>query len=281
MGTLLMVVFDNEAGARAGAKALRALHAEGAVTVYAFAIVAREPRGRGLAVREPMAEGSGAAAPALGAAVGALVTLLGGPAATVTRTVDQGLVEAVRDLVDAGLDADFLKQVSRHLRAGGSAVVAEAEEASPLPLETRVVALGGRIIRCGHGRTTPVELVIREVEALRNELIGLREELGRTEHAATAQAVRRTRAIELRRSLERARLMAGALRSEVEAKVAVLRAQAARLEGEARAAVERRAGAVRATLEARVSSLDRLVEDLAWLAPGVRGSGRNRRGPSK
>jgi len=275
MSTLLMIVFEDEARAREGVRMLRTLHSTGAVTVYSLAIVVRESRGHGLVVSEPMAEGSGAAAPALGAGIGAIVSFLGGPVSNVTRTVDLGLVTAVRDLIEAGIDANFLEQVSRHLRAGRNLVLVEAEGASPLPLETRVLALGGGIIRHGQGRIAPVELLIREVEALRSKLVDLRQEPGRMEHPTTASAVWRALVIELRRSLERAQLMASGLRCEAEAKVAVLRAQAASFEGEARTSLESRAGTVRTELEAQVSSLDRLVEDLAWLAPKLRRSGRN------
>lgn len=280
MGALLVAVFDDEAGTREGARALRALHSEGAVTLYALAIVAREPRGRGLTVPEPMAEGEGAAAPAVGAAVGALVALLGGPATAVARTVDSGLVGAVRDLAEAGLDAGFLERVSRCLRPGRGAVVADAEEESVLPLEARMAALGGRVLRRGLAGMAPEERIIREVAALRRALAGLQEERSGMGNAAATRAVRRTQAAELRRSLERAEALADALRREAAAKVAVLRAQAACLDGDARTAVERRAGAVRAGLEARASRLYHVVEELAWPARQGAGSGRKRLGRS-
>jgi len=279
MGALLVAVFDDEAGARAGARALRALHAEGIVTLYARAIVLREPRGRGLTVREPMAQGDGAAAPAVGAAVSALVSLLGGPVTAVARTVESGLVGAVRDLAEAGIDAGFLELVSRCLRPGSAAVVADAEEESVLPLEARMAALGGRVLRHGLAGMTPEERVMREVAVLRRVLAGLRDEPGRMANAVTTRAVQRTRATELLRLLERAEAVADALRREAAAKIVVLRAQAARLEGDARSVVERRAGEVRAELEARASRLDRLVEELALPARQSAVSRGKRSGP--
>jgi uncharacterized membrane protein len=279
MGALLVMVFDDEAGSREGAQALRALHAEGAITLYASAIVAREPRGRGLAIREPVGEAEGAAAPIVGAMLGALVALLGGPATAVARTVEAGLVAAVRDLVEAGLGAGYLEQISRQLQAGRCAVVASAEEESPIPLELVVASLGGSVLRHGHGGTGADEIVMREVEGLRRDLAALRQDRNLAKASAAGQAVPRTREAELRRSLKHARLLAGALRREAAAKVSVLRAQAAILDGEARAAVESRAGRVRAALEARASRLDRLVGDVAQPVRRAPGSGHNNRRP--
>ena len=118
MGVLLVAIFEDEAGAKAGACALRDLHAEGILTLYASAVVARRAKGGGLEIRRPIAEGEGLSAPAVGAAVGALVSLLGGPVTAAARTTPSGLLGPVRDLAEAGLDAEFLEQVSRDLRPG-------------------------------------------------------------------------------------------------------------------------------------------------------------------
>lgn len=270
----LAVVFDDQEKSAAGARALRELHGRGSLTLYGLAVVAREPRGRGLSVREPLEEGGSAAAPTVGAAVGALVSLLGGPVTAGARTLESGLVGTVRDLVEAGLAADFLEQVSRRLRPGCAAILADVEEESPLPLEGSIASLGGRVLRQAKGAAAPEELMAREVMTLQEELAALRQEGKGREHAATAEAVRRARATELRRALRRARVLANALRREAAAKVVVLRQQAACLEGEARAAAEHRAGTVREGLAARAFRLDQLIEDLVW--PAARGTGGRR-----
>ena len=65
---------------------------------------------------------------------------------------------------------------------------------------------------------------------------------------------------ELRRLVADTHALATNLRSEAAAKVAILRAQAARLDAPARQAVEQRAAAVRSGLEARAARLDRMAE---------------------
>ena len=277
MGSLLVAVFADEAGARKSAETLQALHADGTLTLYAWAIVARELRGAGLVLREPMRDGAGAAAPAVGAAVGALVSLLGGPLTAVTRTVASGLVGAVRDLGEAGLDAAFLEQVSRGLQTGGGALVAEVQEERQWPLDAAFLAQGGRVFRHRLAATLAEERVLHEVAGLRSELMKLQAELGDAALADAQRPVWRARTLELRQVLGRARAQAAAIRREAAAKVARLRAQAAQLEGAARTAIEHRAATVRAELETRAAKLDRIA-DSAVLPNAVSAvAGRHRR----
>jgi uncharacterized membrane protein len=262
MANLLVVVFGDAAGAKAGADALRALHADGTLTLYAVAVVARRAKGGGLEVVSPIAEGEGSSAPAVGAAVGALVSLLGGPVTAAARTAVAGLVGPVRDLAAAGLDGGFFERVARDLKPGGGAAVAQVEEEEDrqLALDARLIALGGRVLRHRLSGSIAEERLMQDVAALRGDLA--RTEAGRddVEHTASARAARRAQAADLKRALRSAQAVAAALRREGAAKVEVLRAQAARLEGDARAAVENRAARMRAGMEARAARLDSVVE---------------------
>ena len=280
MGSLLIAVFANGAGARAGAAILQALHDDGTLTLYASAIVARKQRVAGLVVREPVANGAGAAAPAVGAAIGALVSLLGGPLTAVTRTVASGLVGAVRDLGEAGFDATFLEQVSHGLQAGGGAVVAEVEEERQLPLDARILARGGRVFRHRLAGALAEERIAREAAALRTELASLQSEWGGAEHAGAQLPVWQARTLELRQVLQRAEMQAEALRREGAAKVLVLRAQAAKHDAAARIAIEHRAARVRAGLETRAARLDRITESAALPRSAPTNAGRSLQEPT-
>jgi uncharacterized membrane protein len=280
MGSLLVAVFANETDARTGAGILRSLHDDGTLTLYASAIVAREPRGAGLVVREPVAEGAGVAAPAVGAAIGALVSLLGGPLTAVTRTVASGLVGAVRDLGEAGFDAAFLEQVSHGLKAGGGAVVAEVEEERQVPLDAQILTRGGHVFRHRLAGALAEERIAREVAALRSELASLQAEQGEAEHAGAQRPVLQARTFEMRQALQRAQAQAEALRREGAAKVLILRAQAAKLEAAARIAIEHRAATVRAGLENRAARLDRITETAVLPRSPPTGAGRSPQEPT-
>ena len=95
MAPLLVAVFDDETGACGGRGVLRDLHADGTLTLYAMATIARESKSAGLVIRQPLEPAAATIAPAVGAAIGALVTLLGGPITAATRSVTSGLVSAV------------------------------------------------------------------------------------------------------------------------------------------------------------------------------------------
>lgn len=259
MDALLVLVFANGIGAIAGAQALHALHAEGELTLYAMAIISRQSQGSGVIVRRPVAEGGSAAAPAVGAAVGTLISLLGGPATAATRTVPSALMRAMRDLDEQGLDAGFLEEVSTSLRPGGEAVIAEAEEDRQLILEPRIAALAGHVQRYHLMASLTEERLMQKIMTLRSDLAGLMTEWSSAKQVAAARAVRRSRVAELRTALKQAEALAAALRREGAAKVEVLRVQATQLEGRARIAVGHRAERVRARLEARAARLDRVA----------------------
>src|SRR5690349_14037385 len=137
MDELLVALFDNDARARKAARLLRQCHAEGSVSLYAAAIVVRSPNGSGLVTSEPVSPGRGTAAPAVAAAVGVLVSLLGGAIPAVLRTVRSGLVGTVSELYKVGLDSRFLERISHDLRPSGAAMIAEVEEGDPPLLDAR------------------------------------------------------------------------------------------------------------------------------------------------
>jgi uncharacterized membrane protein len=259
---LLVAVFDDETGARGGGGILRDLHADGTLTLYAMAAIAREAEGAGLVIRQPLEPAAATIAPAVGAAIGAVVTLLGGPMTAATRSVASGLVSAVWDLDEAGFDAAFLDRISRHLRAGSGAVIAEAEEDRQWSLDADMLARGGRLFRHRLASALLEERMIRELTALRDEWHRFMRETVGEARAGTGATVRRDRLRELHRILDRTRARAQALRREGTAKVTVIRAQAAALEGEARQAVEHRAASVMASFHARAARLDDVADSI-------------------
>jgi uncharacterized membrane protein len=268
MASLVVATFKDASGARTGAEILRTLHAEGAVTVYGLAVVARGAHGEGLVAREPLQEGRSSAAPALAVAVAGLVSLLGGPMQAAARTLRGGLVATVRDLEEAGVDAAFLERVERDHSPGGSAVLAEVEHSPQVPLDGLLNTCGGRVLWHRLSEVTAEQRVLHEIMVLHEELIRLRHELTKAGPAWLKHEDLRARMQELREDKRRALAFAAALRKEGAAKVAVLCAQAATLNGEARLAVERRASAARTALERRAARLESAADGV----PAVRSS---------
>ncbi|KAA2212830.1 hypothetical protein [Teichococcus oryzae] len=260
MDELLVALFGSDARAREGARLLAASHAEGSLSVYALAIIARAPNRVGLKVSQPVPRGKSAAAPAVAAAVGVLVSLLGGPVPAVLRTIRSGLVSTVSEIHRAGLNARFLEQISHDLQPGGAAIIAEVEEDQPSMLDTEIAILGGHAFRHHLEGTLAVVKIEHEVAVLRSEVEKLRAQLRGGQDNDTLKQLSRDRDLELQQARRRAGALAGALRREGLAKVDVLRAQMARLDGGTRTIIEQRATTVRASFEARASSLDQVAE---------------------
>ena len=74
---MIVVVFDNEKKAYEGSKALKDLHAEGSITLYASAVIAKDADGK---VTVKQAADQGPLGTAVGLVTGSLIGLLGGPA---------------------------------------------------------------------------------------------------------------------------------------------------------------------------------------------------------
>ena len=125
MNKMLVVVFDSETAADAGSHALRKLHDEGDITLYAMAVIARDSTGK-VSVKE--AADRAVSGAGVGLAVGALVGLMAGPAGLAIGAVTGTLAGAIRDFWVAGVDLDFVEEAENMLLPGKVALVAEVDE---------------------------------------------------------------------------------------------------------------------------------------------------------
>ena len=110
MGNKILVsVFDTERTAFEGLTALKDLHRDGDITVYASSRDREGPlRGRG----RPPGGGQGTARhPSSGIVTGGLVGLLGGPAGAAVGAYVGGFGGLMYDLFKAGVSIDFVDEV--------------------------------------------------------------------------------------------------------------------------------------------------------------------------
>ena len=82
-----------------------------------------------------------------GTAIGALMGLLGGPIGVAVGAAGGTLAGSIWDMNDAGVNAEFLDDVSAKLTPGKWAVVSEISEEWVTPVDTRMEALGGIVFR--------------------------------------------------------------------------------------------------------------------------------------
>ncbi|HKM82780.1 MAG TPA: DUF1269 domain-containing protein [Candidatus Acidoferrum sp.] len=144
MDRMLVVVFDTEAKAYEGEKALVQLENEGSIVVYAHAVVAKNADGT---VTVKKSDDPGPLGTLLGTALGSLIGLLGGlPGLAIGAAV--GLVAGITaDLNNARISGDFVDDVNKELLLNKFAVLAEIQEDWTTPVDTRMETIGGVVFR--------------------------------------------------------------------------------------------------------------------------------------
>jgi uncharacterized membrane protein len=258
MSKFVVVVFPDERSAYEGGSALRKLHVEGSLTLYSLAIIAKESDGR-LSIKQAADEGP--LGFGVGALVGATVGLLGGPVGALAGMGAGSLIGGIADVANAGVQADFLKAISDKLTPGKTAVIAEVDEDWVTPLDTRMEAIHGEIMREWRSDFED-EQIAKAIKERKAELTQLKEEMSRSSEETKSKLKARldeTQA-KLKAAAKRAEDRAGQLKENIEAKVKELESQAAKATGEAKAKIEQRIEADRADYQRRAGRLKQAWE---------------------
>lgn len=144
MSKFVLVVFPDAPKAYEGIQVLRDLHSEGSLTLYSTAVIERTRNGD-LSIKERQTDGP--VGTALGALIGGLVGLFASPVGAAIGAGSGASLGALRDLFVLGVSKDFLESVGRTLVPGKIAVLAEISEEWVTPLDVRIAAIGGTVIR--------------------------------------------------------------------------------------------------------------------------------------
>jgi hypothetical protein len=154
--------------------------------------------------------------------------IIGGPPVAALGAAGGALMGGWRYALDLGVDLDFLDELSRALTPGKSAIVAEIEEECVTPLDSRMEAVGGTVLRAWRDHLED-ERMRREAERRRAELALLQTE--RAQATVDSQSKLETRVAEARaqcRSVcDRVQARIDRLREETNAKIEALQEQAA------------------------------------------------------
>jgi len=144
MDRMLVVIFPNESKAYEGKKALQQLDGEGSITVYAYAVLAKNADGTATVKQ---GDDVGPLGTLLGTSLGTLIGALGGPAGmAIGAAAGLGAGSAV-DLDNARIGSDFIDDVQKFLLPSNVALIAEVEEDWTTPVDTRMEAIGGNVFR--------------------------------------------------------------------------------------------------------------------------------------
>ncbi len=233
---MIVVVFDNEKKAYEGIKAFNDLASEGSITLYASAVIAKEASGR-LTVKQ--AADQGPLGTGVGLFTGCLIGMLGGPAGVALGAIAGTTGGVMYDLAKVGVGQDFLVEVGQQLKPGKVAVVAEVWEEWVTPLDTRMEAAGGIVLRRTRAEVLDSQIE-KDVASLKADLASLGAEYARADKEVKAklQAKINTAKAKLKTAQDRVEAATEATKREMDAKIKALKEHVAKAKGDANAKLE-------------------------------------------
>lgn len=257
MEKMLVVVFDHETNAYQGSRALDQLDSEGSITIHAEAVVSKKADGT-MTVKQ--SDGDFPVRTVSGTAIGSLIGLLGGPAGLAVGALAGTMAGSFADLFVAGVDSDFLAEVSNVLTPGKYAIVADISEEWVTPVDTRMEALSGFVFRTARKSFEEAQRA-REVAELRAEIDQLKAEQARVnaEHKAKIEAKIDGLNTRLQAKLQQARQRSEQIKNETEAKVHALQQKATKAQGDAKAAFDARVTEIKKQYEQWVERAKSMV----------------------
>jgi uncharacterized membrane protein len=173
MNKMLIAVFETETKAYEGLSALKGLHANGDITLYANAVINKDQYGR---VRVKDSEDEGPVGTGVGILTGGLIGLLGGPVGMAIGAYAGSMAGLIYDVNVADVNSTFVEDVSEALSNGKTAVVCEIDETWTVPVDSKIQALDGVVFRRLRYEVEE-DQISREAEAISNEYRQLMEEL--------------------------------------------------------------------------------------------------------
>ena len=256
MNRMLVAVFNSEVVASEGLSALKGLHKDGDVTVYATAVLMKDASGK-VSMKETADEGP--IGTAVGMLAGSMVGLLAGPVGLAVGASLGGLTGLISDLNRSGIDIQFVDDVSKALSPGKAAVLADVEETWTAPVDARVGKLGGMVFRRLRSEVVEDQLA-REAAAFKAEVRQLKEELAQA-HAENKAAIQ-THIDDAKRKAkvmqDQAKARIDQAKRKADAKITALEGQLKQASDRQKAKIEKSIAEVKADLEARGQSSRRL-----------------------
>lgn len=264
MNKMMVAVFDTETDAYKGLNAMKDLHKNGDITLYATSVVVKDIDGE---VEVKQAADDGPIGTALGMLTGGLIGLAGGPAGAAVGTMAAyaaagstigGTTGLLFDLGYVGVNAEFLDDVSEILIPGKSAVLAEVDEDWITPVDSKIEQLGGIVFRRPRYEVVDDQL-FRESEAFKTEMQDIRKEL-ETSRVKTNGAVKKTlKSVQKRLHSIAAKVdtQLDQVNKEAEAKIRSLHSQIKRSGESQKAKIEERIAEIKAKQKERSQKLQK------------------------
>jgi uncharacterized membrane protein len=247
MDKMLVVVFPTESAAYEGSKALSALDQEGSIVLYATSVIAKDAAGH-VTVKQEADEGP--LGTTVGLLTGTLIGLVAGPAGALAGAYVGTFGGGIFDLTRAGVAYDFVDEVSGSLKPGKVAVVAEINEDWVTPVDTRMEALGGEVLRRARTEVVDAQITSEQI-AMKEEIAELKAEAAKATGDAKSKLQKRIDAASARLQGLQSRSKAAfdADQRQLDAKLRILQDRTAKAKGDAKSRFQQRADKVRKAWE--------------------------------
>ena len=253
MEKLIVIVFDEEATARAGLEALRDLDRHGEISIFEVQTIAKEANGAVRVIESP----GDPRFPVMGvsALVGTFVGALGGPLGVLGGAAAGALIGSIVTLSRADVADEFVNDMSTALAPGKFAVIADVSEDWMDPLDARMKALGGLIFRRTRSQVKSLHHE-RDVAVYRADMERLKAERveARAEFLGKIDAELDRAGKKLERAILRERSNILLREAQRDARIRALRVKADQSDGEVRRRLEARIEELRSNSEPSASS---------------------------
>jgi uncharacterized membrane protein len=253
MNKMLIAVFETETKAYEGLSALKGLHNDGDITLYATAVINKDQNGQ---IRIKDGADQGPIGTGVGLLTGSLIGLLAGPVGLAIGAATGAMAGMIYDVSDSDINETFIDDVSAALTNGKTAVVCEIDETWAVPVDTKMQALDGLVFRRFRYEVEEEQLN-REAEAISNEYKQLNEEFKEAREADKAK---------INASIEKLKNKAKAAsdhlkkkmddsKSQFDAKVNAIKDQMKNASGRRKAKLEKRIDSLTEEYNARTAKL--------------------------
>lgn len=173
MNRFIVSIFDNEEKAFKGQSALKELHLNGDISLYASAVISKNDDGQ--AEMKSLSE-KGPLSTRVGLISGAFIGLLGGPIGMALGASIGALGGLLIDSSQESIGENFIDEVAKELENGKTAVIVEVEESWKTPVDTKMAELNAMVFRFNPSEKIE-ERFQREWESTAAELAELKQEM--------------------------------------------------------------------------------------------------------
>jgi uncharacterized membrane protein len=224
MDRMLVVVFDNENKAYEGKNALQQLDGEGSISVYGYAVLAKNADGTATVKQ---GDDVGPIGSLLGTSLGSLIGVLGGPAGVAVGAAAGMAAGSAFDLTNVRVGSDFIDDVQKILTPKKVALIAEIEEDWTTPVDTRMEAIGGTVFRRALSEVSQTANQ-EDVAAMKADLAQMKAEHAKAQADRKAKLQNKINQLDskIQAQLQRAKERLDAAQRKAQEKVKILKAKA-------------------------------------------------------